>query len=334
MVWSHHLKDDALLDVVSGMIAENERSGSIVLPNLRESDTLVGASDISGDHKTSRFVVFSFLLAEKASCHVWTQRRRMIRANLLPTGRRLGYKELNDCFVRNSLASILDAANTINGILVAFVVEKSIPSIFSSGPPIDLRAFEFAKLTDRYPKNSERLLRQFCLTGLFIGSLSRQSQDVYWFFDEDEIFANADLKTSAMNVAADLWGSLIPHKMGRVRLLTTQADNGDRAIEDVTALPDLAGGALADGLMALQTSEMDEVRRVLTPLPRASKTKTNYILSWLSNNAAPLKKMVIMILPGSDASRLRTVLLFLHRTDDAIWEPGSEWRGSIFGGVP
>lgn len=310
MVWSHHLKDDTLLDEMSTMIAENERSGSIILPNLRGTDTLIGASDISGEHKTSRFVVFPFLLAEKASCHVWEQGRRIIRENLLPTGRRFGYKELNDCFIRNSLASILDAANTINGILVAFVIEKSIPSIFSSGPPIDLRASEPAELSDRYPKNTERLVRQFYLTSLFIGSLSRESQHLFWFFDEDEIFANDSLKRSALKVAAGLWSHLIPHKMGKVRFVTTQADSGNRDIEDFTALPDFAGGALADGLKELQNNEMDEVRRILTPVPRASKTKTNYILSWLSNNAAPLKKMVVMIRPGSDVSRLPSSVTF------------------------
>ena len=66
------------------------------LPDLRAASTIAIGSDYSGQHSTSNYEAFAFVLADLARSRPWFVARRELRDTLLSDGRRFSYKTLKD----------------------------------------------------------------------------------------------------------------------------------------------------------------------------------------------------------------------------------------------
>jgi hypothetical protein len=66
------------------------------LPDLRGANTLIVTSDYGGYHKGAKYETISFLLASLDGCGDWESKRVHLRTRLLPNGRRMSFKGLND----------------------------------------------------------------------------------------------------------------------------------------------------------------------------------------------------------------------------------------------
>ena len=89
------------------MINELESKQSNILPYIRDAHTLIVTADYGGYHKGASYETISLLLASLDGCDVWEQKRSYLRTKLLPGGRRMSYKNLNDRHRRDALASFL-----------------------------------------------------------------------------------------------------------------------------------------------------------------------------------------------------------------------------------
>jgi hypothetical protein len=127
MIWKQLDRPDlGFANGWSATVSELQRRRSDKFPDLRSASTLVIASDYSGCHKGSKYESASFLLASLDGCSNWELKRRALREQLLPQGRRMSFKNLNDRYRRDALASFLDAANDIPGVVVSFCMSRRL----------------------------------------------------------------------------------------------------------------------------------------------------------------------------------------------------------------
>jgi hypothetical protein len=314
---------------------ERERPG--LFPDLRVARTLVVTSDYSGCHKGARFETTSFLLASLDGCEEWERKRSILRRRLLPQGRRMSFKNLNDRHRRDALASFLVAANDIPGIVVSFCVSRGLDTALCADEMIDRRAHELAPLA-LFPKTPfRRLMRLSTFVGLFLAGLSAPMQDVLWLSDEDEIVADAARIRAAARVVANAVGHFLPHDLGHFRFGCTRSDDGSRAIEDLAAIPDLAAGAMTETMTLAIPDGGAPLGPLPADMPSGLSVKARYILGWMANGRSVLKKLTCVLSPGDDPSTLRTQWIQLWTAPSLVeFPPYSSmlYKGSIFGGIP
>ena len=92
---------------VSEVVAGWEESNPGSLPRVDQGPILVLASDYSGQHKSSDFEIFTFLVSDYVFLGLWDKLRSEVRKRFLPDGRRMAFKSLNDKVKRRALAPFL-----------------------------------------------------------------------------------------------------------------------------------------------------------------------------------------------------------------------------------
>jgi hypothetical protein len=142
--------------------------------------------------------------------------------------------------------SFLQAADTINGHLVALVVTKKLTNLSWRGP-FDETVPKRLGLQRAWKQSSfEAMFRSAQMFALILSIWSRPFTNVTWISDQDEIVANDDRLDDARQLAAKLSTQLVPHHMGEFAMNSTVIDGDDRAFEDFVAIPDLAAGMLSE----------------------------------------------------------------------------------------
>lgn len=266
------------------------------IPDLRGPVIFVG-SDYSGSHCGSAYEVYAVLLVDSIGCRQLIEVRRLLRPLL--GSRRMSYKGLNDGQKRRALLPFLSNADEISGVCLAVAVAKSAATLFqwdTAGiDPGLLPCLEWGRSV------SERALRIVHFVSFFLAGVSSPGQDVLWFTDEDEIAANDLRLTFLTKLFANVSSHYLLHDLRHVRCGTTRCDNGSNEIEDLTAIPDLAAGAVSQ----LLTSAEGRVRTgIITSFSLQAKTKDILIGRWLSNQQCNLKKIILRIEPEASSQRL------------------------------
>lgn len=269
---------------------------------------LVVASDYSGSHDASRYDVYSVLVADWAFCDEWEVARRAVRDRFLVDHRRMSYKSLNDRRRQSALGPFLNAARLIPGLLICLGISKGVRTIFEAcEAPISSGLSECLSW-----KTSllERTLRVIHVVSFSVAGMSRAHQDVFWFSDEDEIAANENQLRLLTKVWANIQSNYLSHSLRHLRCGTTLCDTGANDIEDLTAIPDLAAGAVADLLTRASGAMHTDV---ITPMPVGTKYKAMFIGNWLSREPSYLRKIVLRIDKESDSDRLVVGHVRLHQ---------------------
>ncbi len=271
---------------------ELRHPGSI--PDMRNGRTLFVGSDFSGGRERDQYSVFSALIINIDRCEAWNEKRLDLRRRFVPDGRRLSYKSLTDVRKKRFLWPFLEASNELNGLLVSVLVENAVPSIFGDG---ELRPRE-SGLTDLdlwNPKPAERVLRAMHFVSFLVAALSGPGQDVLWFTDEDDIAPNEECVRRVTELFVKVSGNYLTHQLNHFTFGTTICDDGSRRIEDLVALPDLAGGALASLVPQLVATYGSVGGPVIVPPPAGVPTKARLLLHWHSQRGRPLRRMVWVI---------------------------------------
>jgi hypothetical protein len=308
----------------SDSLLELETKHAGILPDLRSSKTLVITSDYGGYHKGATHETISFLLAALDQCLEWEAKRRHLRKKMLSDGRRMSYKKLGDVHRRRALASFLDAADCIPGVLVSFSTAWNLPFSLTGSEETPRGLSSIAPSSLFGPRVFRRLIRTVSFVLLFLAGLSAPGQNVTWFSDEDDFAADEQRLRSACNVIMNAAGHVLPHTLGHIRLGTTKSDDGSRSLEDLAALPDLAAGALTDMLAHMRPSLL------LQGLPSQAAEKSRRILSWLADQSGDLKKLSCVLSSGDKPQTLRTQWLTIHSENAAVQPVTSEYHTSIF----
>ncbi|WP_156440115.1 hypothetical protein [Burkholderia savannae] len=313
-----HEENEALgiMNAVSRSISRLELAQAGVIPNVRNDPTLLVGSDFGGTHRKSPYETIGILLAGSESIEPWSLRQMMFREKFLPDGRRVSYKGLNDRTKFEALPRFLDIANSINGILLIILIDKRLGSIFSENSHAAHTDIEPSFLRSWSPPTIERMLRITWFTGILLRGLSVSGQNLLWFIDQDDIAANEKRHRELVECFKLVSSHCLQHQLGHCRIGTTASDNGNRQVEDLAALPDLALGAWGDVLPRMVADGLLSNTRLSFPPPSDLKPKTRRILDWFSDNSQPLRRATIILDSSPTSKKCRISSVIMHGTRD------------------
>lgn len=268
-------------------------------------------SDYGGEHRQSEYATSALLYMDVMESMPWEIERRRVRSQYLNDGRRLSFKGLNDGMKRRALVPFLEASDQISGVCVVFAIHKSIFSnVWRTRHFRDMWS-GMHKLQHAWNSSGfERMLGVAHHVGLLVGGLSIESQDVYWFSDEDQIFANANVTEDLRKVLGFFTGHYVRHPLGQVGLGTSAIDVGDRYEEDHVALTDLAAGGMAEMLTRLREFAGRIPVSVAMEYPGRFNEKTEIISAWFGDSSRRLKKILILFEPDTSSTFSVSRLIF------------------------
>jgi hypothetical protein len=315
--------------LMCGLGKELERAESTstgLFPNLRSDSEIAIACDYSGDHKGSAFQVLTFLLADRPGIlREWEAERLSIRQRHLPDGRRMAFKNLSDAQRQRALGPFLSAAAGINGMLLCMAVEKTVgPCRLGDG---------FNHLQHIKPHTLEKLVNVAMYGAFLVGGLNAPGQNLTWITDDDEIVSNESTQDAACQVIGGMLRRFCPNGLGDIRIGIAGKFDDDRRAEDLCAIPDLVGGAIAESLTSIREI-IPQFAHLTTTVPRHQSTKTDLILGWLSSLNGPLKYLLCAVTSAGEDQRRYSLANLTVRpatgVDSRLWFPPDKgWRRSV-----
>jgi len=292
-----------VMNLLDRSIRDMEARNPGLLPNLRQGSVILTVSDFSGQHRSAKFDVLSFLMADLEQCGLWEALRSQVRRDYLGDGRRMAFKNLGDRRRKLALGPFLEAAEAVVGASVSFAVHKAVQSLFRQQYQLDMNHAELAAYKHWRAGTFERLLRVVHMISFFLAGLSREGQDVFWFTDEDDIAANRDRLTELTKVFAFVSSWYLRHDLRHLRCGTTRSDV-NRQLEDFAAVPDLVAGALSELLTAMETGGTLPRFPLFLPAPSGVSDKTKTIMCWFAQQSGNLKRLVCLINPSDTSPSL------------------------------
>lgn len=262
------------------------------VPLLGGRVLLVG-TDTSGTHRGSRYAVIGVVVIDLESSKSWELDRFQIRRGVLRDGRRMSYKNLNDGRRRRALVPFLQAADRATGTCFVVAFDKRLGRLCSS-PELVRKATEEKILTARWrPNTLEQMMRVVQLVSTILAAVCVRGQSVYWISDLDDCFATQEHKADTARMISAFTSHYIKHDLGELGVGTTEIDEEDLVEEDLTAIPDLAAGAICDLLNRMHHS-LGTFPAIPTLVPNLSD-KTGLITSWFFNDNRSLTKIAAVV---------------------------------------
>jgi hypothetical protein len=265
------------------------------LPSFDAATQILTGSDYGGQHPSSQYESLAFAIADAMKLRPWDEARVRCRKAHLPDGRRMSFKSLNDKLRVAALPDFLSAADLVPGLLLVVLFDKQIGSIFDADEEQPKVPDEFRKLFKWPARTQERMLRICHVMALVLAGLSREMQNVLWITDEDEIAANVERHTLFTKAFGNIASHYLEHRLGHLRVATTASDTGKRDLEDFVAIADLAAGAICHCLNAYGATGLSSVAGLVVPPPPGAPPKVDKLLDWFSNDATPLRRLVLSI---------------------------------------
>jgi hypothetical protein len=285
---------------LSENMVKMEEQRSDWLTDIRSGTELLIASDYAGDRHA--YQSLSFLLLSLPGNEKWDSARADFRRKWLTDSRRIEYKGLKkNSHELEALPAFLDAADSIHGVSITFLLNKNIQSVIADNARAYLKNC-LSEFSGWKIEPFEKLFRITHFIAFLIAGLSRPSQNVWWLTDEDEIAANQQRFETATRFLAGVSKGFLTHHLGSLHCRTDACDDGTGDAKDLTSIPDLVAGALAE---AWNKSAQDKTLPAGGQSSRLSPNvapKALKILHWLSQKNKCLKKLVCVVNPRSDPS--------------------------------
>jgi hypothetical protein len=262
-------------------------------PRLRQSANLIIASDYGGEHPQSSHLIYCYL-AVRGGGREWLSAIRSTRQQLLPDGRTMAYKRLDDPHRQKALFAFLSAAAGLDGHLLAVAVDKRKKWLSTMPGAADDVRKDLGLKANWSPRALESMVRKVHFPAILLSLWITPRGNVTWIMDQDEFVANDIRHDDALLAAARMASFYADPPKGIFRLNTTGQDPELKDYEDLCAIPDLAAGMLSDVATRLSKEAVWEgkFRRVLNadmPL------KANVIADWFWYQTTLLRKTLISI---------------------------------------
>ncbi len=260
---------------------------------LLNGEVLLVGTDSSGMQRGSRYVVVGALVMDMRSSPAWHRDRLRIRRDILRDGRRMSYKNLNDVQRREALVPFLEAADRINGICLLMAFDKRLGRLCTWEGLYERAKLEGIITGKWNQSNLEQMMRTVQLVSTLLAAVAVRGNSIYWISDLDECFATEERKIDTARMMGSFTSEYIKHNLGELGIGTTEIDEGDRLEEDLTAIPDLAAGAVSD-LLNRMHQHLGKFPLVPTFVPTLSN-KTDLITSWFFSGKGSLVKLASVV---------------------------------------
>jgi hypothetical protein len=267
---------------------------SLELPCL-SGPTIALMSDYGGEHRTSLYNVISILVLDSENTAQWEHMRRKIRYNNLKDNRRMSFKNLGDNRRKRSFESFLLAADSITGICASFAIHKKVKYLCTDPKQFNECIRQFNLEGKWNAKTLDHLIRLVHFISLLIAGLSQPNQNVYWISDEGSFFANTSRCQDVTRLTSYFTNYYVKHTLGELGIGTTQIDEDDMRLEDLTAIPDLVAGTVAylTTRIAVEYGGRIPLELALS-LPKQLPKKVRVIADWLSDDTQRLKRPIVV----------------------------------------
>lgn len=287
------LPDEGLgfLGLLNKQIREQTDGHPDLLPDFDPSQPLLAFSDYSGSHAGASFDAYSFLLIQPDALARWQPIRKAVRLGLGMSHRRMSFKGLEDGVKARALVPWLRMFQEMPGFLATVLVEKTLGPLGS----VDQLQRDEPVYGAVKRQVLERMLRVCHLLSVFIGGLSSPYQNLLWISDQDEIAPNPGRLALLTKTFARVCSAYVPHPLGHLRCGTTLLDNGTLDTEDLTSLPDLVAGTLAELHTHRVHDRLTASGGLFVPPPEGLTPKTQLILSWLATTGQPMRRMTFTL---------------------------------------
>ncbi len=203
---------------------------------------------------------------------------------------------LNDYKRRQALKPFLNAANTIRGACITFIVSKKVKHLCTPPGSVVQIQNQVGLHGHWNQKGFERAMRLIQFPTLLIAGFAQAKQNVYWISDEDDIFANRLRSEDVTCLASSFLSLYAKFPLGELGLGTTGIGEADRKLEDLVSVPDLVAGAtaeLATAISALHGGSIPYGLALVLPLPPKLSWKAKLISDWLGDDTQTLKRIII-----------------------------------------
>lgn len=262
-------------------------------PRLHQSANLLIASDYGGEHPKSSHLIYCYLAVRGGGLE-WLSAIRSARQQLLPDGRTMAYKRLDDPHRQKALFAFLSAAASLDGHLLAVAVDKRKKWLSTIPGAADEIQRGFGLKANWSPRALESMIRKVHFPAILLSLWGTSRGTVTWITDQDEFVANNIRHDDALLAAARMASFYSHRPMGTFRLNTTGQDAELKDFEDLCAIPDLAAGMLSDVATRLSREAVWEgkFRRILS---RAMPMKTDVIADWFWDHTTLLRKTLVSI---------------------------------------
>jgi hypothetical protein len=274
-------------------------------PRLPLSDHLMIASDYGGEHPQSTHLIYCYLVV-RGGGREWLSAIGSTRERLLPGGRTMAYKRLDDPQRQKALSLFLSAAANLDGHLVAVAVDKQKKWLSTIPGTSDDLQKGFGLKARWKPRALESMMRKVQFPAILLSLWARPLGSVTWITDEDEFVANDSRHDDALLAAARMSSFYAHRPMGVFRMVTTAQDPELKDYEDLCSIPDLAAGMLSEVSTRLSENAdwNDEFRRVLG---NGLQQKANVIADWFWDETTVLRKTFISIDLEGNGYRVRKI---------------------------
>jgi hypothetical protein len=206
----------------------------------------VVTSDYSGQHKGATHEAYSFLVATWDALQHWLPQRAEFRAQWLPDGRRLSFKQLREPVRRRAYPHFLRFAGQLQGNLITFMIDRRVQTFVAGGPSALAAALPdcFARGT---PLGSvEKMYRLALFVTMIQAGLREEKQKSVWISDHDETLDTFERREGFARLSTYLGFGLTGwREAAEQTFMTTEGSNLPEWAEDLAAIADIAAGACA-----------------------------------------------------------------------------------------
>ena len=169
-------------------LQSSERRKELLLPNLQDdNETIAVFSDYGGEHPSSKFNTYSFLIVAYSQLHSFHEKMAELRSEygLKDPFKEIAFKRLDHGPSFRFLEPYLSTAqNLINGLVLTVVVEKGVDSLFVdeklNSSVVLQEALAQIGMSYLKPVVAEKLLRVTHYLVYLITLLSKDGQKVFW----------------------------------------------------------------------------------------------------------------------------------------------------------
>jgi hypothetical protein len=273
-------------------------------PTAFSSEHLLVGSDYGGDHKSSNYRTYAYLvIGDTPSC--WLRRQTLIRSKYLGESRRMSFKRLDDVARQTALFEFLNAANVLDGNLVVIAVHKNVRLHPMSSVEAENLAKNFGSEGKWKGASFELAFRKAHFFALLVSQWARPMSDVTWITDQDEFVANEDRHDVMQKIAARITVLYLNRSMRVFAMNTTKDDGPELEFEDFVSIPDLAAGMvgeLSSRLSKYDTWSNIDGRHEL--FDDHVQDKTSFLVDWFWKSGGRLRKTCVIVDKQPSQSRI------------------------------
>lgn len=291
-VWRPFVEEGpSFVAYLSKVIADMQATQRYTFPDLRSSTAVALVSDYSGDKSPGGYQTFSFLLTDPCGIWEWDDLRTEIRSTF-PDSRRIGFKNLNDGVVRRAPLPFLEAANTIDGVLLSVAFHRSTPAFLRDSEQTHMLNFHCS--AKWRAQELEKMVRICEFGTMVVASMCSPKQEVHWITDDDAIVANHAFQADVFRHAAWRLAIRAPKPLGVFKLGIAGLFDDERMAEDLAAIPDLACGALVE-FLPTYVATVNRGGSGYLPHESGLALKSHFIMDFLRQEDTRLKKITCVL---------------------------------------